>query len=143
MIVYLDTNIYCRPLDDRSQPRINLEAEACLSILRAIEKGKIKSVTSDILKLEIYHADPIKKLYTIPFLAFSSKHIKESEELKNNAQILQRRYHLKSRDVLHLASAIKAKVEFFITCDDELIQKSKKISEIKILNPIEYLRQIS
>jgi len=66
MIVYLDTNVYCRPLDDRSQPRINLEAEASLNILKAIETGSIKSITSDILKLEVYHADPIKKIYIIP-----------------------------------------------------------------------------
>jgi len=142
MIIYLDTNIYCRPLDDRSQPRINLEAEACVSILRAIEKGKIKTATSDILKLEIYHADPIKKLYTIPFLSFSSEHIEENEKLKNTAQILQRKYHLKSRDTLHLASAIKAQAKIFITCDDEIIKKNQIIREIKILSPIEYLKEI-
>ncbi len=142
MIVYLDTNIYCRPLDDRSQPRINLEAEACLSILKTIEAGKIKSATSDILKFEIYHADPVKQLYTTPFLSFASKHIEENEELKNTAQTLQRKYRLKSRDALHLASAIKVKAEFFITCDDELIKKTKMIKEIKILSPIEYSKEL-
>ncbi len=141
-MIYLDTNIYCRPLDDRSQPRINLEAEACLNILKAIETGKIKLVTSDILKLEIYHADPIKKLYIIPFLSFSSKHIEESEGLKNNAQALQRKYRLKSRDALHLASALEIKAEFFITCDDEIIKKDHIIQEIKILNPIEYSKEL-
>ena len=142
MIVYLDTNIYCRPLDDRSQPRINLEAEASLNILKAIETGKVKSATSDILKLEIHHADPIKKLYTIPFLSFSSKNVEENEKLKNNAQILQRKYHLKSRDALHLASTLKAKAKIFITCDDEIIKKNQLIREIEILSPIEYLKEL-
>lgn len=142
MIVYLDTNIYCRPLDDRNQPRINLEAEASLNILKVIETGKTKSATSDILKLEIYNADPVKKLYTIPFLSFSSTHIEESEELKNKAKIIQRKYRLKSRDALHLASALQAKAELFITCDDELIKKNKIIREIKILSPIEYSKEL-
>ena len=141
-MIYLDTNIYCRPLDDRSQPRINLEAEASVNILKAIETGKIKSATSDILKFEIYHADPIKKLHTIPFLSFSSKHIEENEELKNSAQALQRKYRLKSRDALHLASALEIKAEFFITCDDEIIKKHHMIQEIKILNPIEYSKEL-
>lgn len=141
-MIYLDTNIYCRPLDDRNQLRINLEAEACLSILKAIETAKVKLITSDILKLEIHYADPIKKLYTTPFLSFFSQHIEESEKIKNNAQALQRKYRLKSRDALHLTSALEAKAEFFITCDDEIIKKNQIIKEIKILNPIEYSKEL-
>jgi len=45
---------------------LTFEAEASLNILKAIETGSIKSITSDILKLEVYHADPIKKIYIIP-----------------------------------------------------------------------------
>lgn len=143
MFIYLDTNVYCRPLDDRNQPRINLEAEACLNILRAIENKKIQCVSSDILRVEIYHADPIKKIYTIPYLAFCTRHIKEDNKLKSIAINLQRKYSLKSRDALHLASAIGGKAEYLITCDDEFLKKSTSIREIKVLNPIEFLKEIS
>lgn len=37
MLVYCDTNVYCRPLDDQSQPRIRAETEAFLDILQIVQ----------------------------------------------------------------------------------------------------------
>jgi hypothetical protein len=51
--VYLDTNIYCRPLDDQKDRRINAETEALLKILDATEKGEIAIISSDYVKFEI------------------------------------------------------------------------------------------
>jgi len=39
MLIYLDTCSIQRPLDDRSQPRINLEAEAIVTVLNFIESA--------------------------------------------------------------------------------------------------------
>ncbi len=40
-------------LDDRSQPRINIEAEAILTILGIIEKNPIELLSSEALDYEI------------------------------------------------------------------------------------------
>ena len=41
MKIYLDTFSLQRPLDDRRQLRISLEAEAILSIIKLIEEKKL------------------------------------------------------------------------------------------------------
>ncbi len=53
MIIYLDTCCLQRPLDDRSQARINIEAEAVLTILGLVEKDYLTLVSSEILDNEI------------------------------------------------------------------------------------------
>ena len=53
MRVYLDACSLQRPLDDRSQPRINIEAEAVLTILRLVESGDLELLSSEALVFEI------------------------------------------------------------------------------------------
>ncbi len=53
MQIYLDTCSLQRPLDDRSNPRNNVEAEAILTILGVIEKHNITLVSSEVLDYEI------------------------------------------------------------------------------------------
>ena len=40
MRIYLDACSRQRPLDDRSQPRVNVEAEAVLMVLGLVESGQ-------------------------------------------------------------------------------------------------------
>ncbi|MBI4710408.1 MAG: hypothetical protein HY759_04825 [Nitrospirae bacterium] len=43
---------------------------------------------------------------------------------------------------VHLACASHARCKFFLTCDEELIKYAKKLSlEIKVMNPVEYIRE--
>ena len=53
MRIYLDACSFQRPLDDRSQPRINVEAEAVLTILRLVESGHLELLSSEVLRFEI------------------------------------------------------------------------------------------
>ena len=53
MIIYLDTNVFGRPFDDRSYLRIDIEAQASLAILVMIEEKQMKCLCSDILRLEV------------------------------------------------------------------------------------------
>ena len=53
MRVYLDACSLQRPMDDRSQPRVNLEAEAVLTILGLVENGDLELVSSDALEFEV------------------------------------------------------------------------------------------
>jgi hypothetical protein len=53
MKVYLDTCSLNRPLDDKAQMRVALEAEAVLGILARIEEGAVSLVASEVLALEV------------------------------------------------------------------------------------------
>jgi hypothetical protein len=51
--IYLDACSLQRPLDDRARPRINVEAEAVLTILRLVESGDLDLLSSEALQFEI------------------------------------------------------------------------------------------
>jgi len=60
--VYLDTNVYCRPLDDQSDRRIRKESIAFLEIVNLVHSGGIRIVTSDYVKFETEQIlDPSKR----------------------------------------------------------------------------------
>lgn len=141
MKIYLDTNIYCRPLDDRMQPRIYLEAEACLFILGKIENQEIKTFGSDILLYELGQADKIKQSYILPFVRFWQSNITLSDEIVRKARNIQKKYHIGSRDAIHLVSAMEAGCRYFLTCDDQLISKCEKFTKIKIINPVDFIKE--
>jgi hypothetical protein len=52
-LIYLDTCSIQRPLDNKLQPRIFLEAEAILTVLSLVEAGELELLSSDVLKFEI------------------------------------------------------------------------------------------
>ena len=130
MWIYLDTNIFGRPFDDRSQTRIALEAEACLLILELVQQKKVDCLDSDILRLEISRG-PIPKRFQIQsLLQLCSRHISENDELKRLARQVSEEGRIHGRDALHIASACIGKAEYFITCDDILVKKHRRIENI-------------
>jgi len=48
-------------------------------------------------------------------------------------------FGIKEKDALHLACAIFAKSDYFITTDKKLLNKN--VGEINIINPIDFLRR--
>jgi predicted nucleic acid-binding protein len=130
MRIYLDANIFGRPFDDRSQLRIALESEACLLVLELAKQKKVDCLGSDILSLEISRGPIPKRFRVQSLLELCSKHISETNELKHLAQQLSEESGIQGRDALHIASACIGKAEYFITCDDTLIRKHKKIERI-------------
>jgi len=142
MKIYLDTNIYCRPLDDCTQSRIALEAEACLIILQLIESNKLKTLGSDILLYELLQTDKIKQSYVMQFAKFWQSQVHFSNKIVRDAEIIQNKLKLKSRDALHFVSAISDGSQYILTCDDEFIAKTKKFGKIKVVNPIDFVKEI-
>jgi predicted nucleic acid-binding protein len=47
---------------------------------------------------------------------------------------------IRSNDALHIACAIESQCEYFITTDGGLT--NKKIDKIKIVNPIDFIREM-
>jgi len=48
---------------------------------------------------------------------------------------------IKSKDSLHLACAISMRCEYFLTTDDQLLKKAVGIKEIKVTDPISFIRE--
>jgi len=47
---------------------------------------------------------------------------------------------LKAKDALHVASAIEGKAQYFLTTDDKILNKLSKFTEIKVIDPIEFVK---
>ena len=153
MIIYLDTNVYCRPFDNQTQDRIREETDAFEVILEGIRNGRFTTLTSDVLQYEIKKIlSPLKRTDVERYLALSKKRVEEKEEILKLGIVIRDRCGIKDRDALHLASAIVGGATYFLTCDDEVTSATKgagcteKVAEehgsgIKICNPIIFVKK--
>lgn len=139
MRIYLDCCSLQRPFDDKSQPRIAVEAEAVLVILTMCESGQLKLISSDALQFEIGRIpEQSRKDEALTILKIA----KETVELTPELEVLAKRLNasgLKPLDALHLASASISKADYFCTRDDKLIKKAKSIYGLNtsIVSPTE------
>ena len=144
MKIYLDNCSLQRPLDDRSQIRIMLEAEAVLAIISLCESGQLEMVSSEALLFEINRtSNTSRKEIALGMLGVAKSLIAIDQEIKDRAAELINN-GVKPLDALHLASAEKAQVDFFCTCDDKLLKKAKTLCEpkLKVRSPIQLVEEI-
>jgi len=122
MRVYLDVCSLNRPFDDQSQLRIRLEAEAKLRIQEEIRARKIELVWSYILDYE-NSKNPYqeRKVRISGWRDYAKVEVQESTELLATASRLHKE-GLPKIDALHIACAIAAKCEYFITTDDRILK---------------------
>ena len=140
MKIYLDNCSFNRPFDDQSQIRIRLEAEAKLYIQENIKNGFFQLIWSYILAFENMHnpfeerKNAIQKWREIAgnIVEESSTVLKRAEEFL----ILG----LKAKDALHLACAVEGQAEYFLTTDDLILKKLSSCTDIRAINPIEFLK---
>ena len=87
MKIYLDTCSIQRPLDNKTQMRIILEADAILGILSFCEGGEVELVSSDFLRFEIERTPNItRQEYAWEVLAQASLHIRLSPKVEQRAR---------------------------------------------------------
>ena len=143
MKLYLDNCCFNRPFDDQSQLRILLEAEAKLRIQENIRSGTFELVWSYILDYE-NNQNPFRERreQIIKWRAYSDEDIEECKEILNIAGMMMK-HGIKKIDSLHLACAIKANTDYFLTTDDGIIKKAIPIQNIQILDPIGFIKEVS
>lgn len=142
--VYLDTCSIQRPLDTKNQLRIAIEAEAILGILSLVEANRVNLVSSEILLLEINrNSNQIRKEYALEVISKAKDFIKMSPAIENRSrEFVGLGLHI--LDAVHLASAEEAHVDYFCTCDDDVLKRTKKIPslKIKVVSPLELAKEL-
>lgn len=141
MRVYLDVCSLNRPFDDQSQLRIRLEAEAKLRIQEEIRARKIELVWSYILDYE-NSKNPYqeRKVRISGWRDYAKVEVQESTELLATASRLHKE-GLPKIDALHIACAIAAKCEYFITTDDRILKCKPQVTAINIVDPILFVKE--
>ena len=139
MLLYLDNCCFNRPFDDQSQISVKLETEAKLSIQEQIVDGEHDLVWSYILEFENNQNPNLERQFSIREWKTVSRHnVIATDTIVRNAE----KYvslGLKPKDALHVACAVSAGAQVFLTTDKGII--SKMISDIVIMNPIDFVRE--
>jgi len=141
MRIYLDNCCYNRPYDDQSSIRIRLETEAKLYIQDKIKLGEIELVWSYMLEQE-NEDNPFedKRENIQQWVELAVMDISESENILIQAENFLK-IGFKNKDALHIACAIVSGANYFITTDKGILKKGKTISEVQIVNPMDFLNE--
>jgi len=141
MKIYLDNCCFNRPFDDQSQLRILLESEAKLKIQENISLGTYDLVWSYILDYE-NNKNPFKERQKQigKWRGYSKEDVVESKSVLEFANVIMSK-GIKKIDALHIACAIEAGADYFLTTDDGIIKKSTMIKNIKIIDPIGFIKE--
>lgn len=140
MKIYLDNCCFNRPFDDQSQLKIHLEAQAKLDVQRRILSGEYILVWSYILEYENdQNPFDVRKEAIIEWKSIAQEYIDESEEILCFAEQLQKK-GIKPKDALHLACAVAANCDYFLTTDKKLL--NTPIDGIITVNPIEFISRM-
>ncbi len=142
MRIYLDNCSFNRPFDNQMNARIRVETEAKLAVQEAIRDGKIELAWSYILDYEnAANPYPERRKTIAQWRELSAIDTREHSALLRTADNLTKK-GLSGLDALHVASAIHAGCEYFITTDDGILKKSGMVTNITIIDPSQFVRKV-
>jgi len=145
MLVYLDTCAVQRPLDDRRQLRIRVEADILLAVIAAAEADHLDLASSDVLRFEAENNPiPSRRDFARRVLALATVDTASTSAVADRA----RRYEqagIKPLDAVHLASAVVVDADFFCTVDDGLLRKAQTVNTgaTRVVSPHELMMELA
>jgi predicted nucleic acid-binding protein len=140
--LYLDNCMFNRPFDDQSNFKILLEAEAKLKIQENIRSGFYELVWSYVLDYE-NEQNPFRERreQIAKWRRYASTDVEATDDVIDVARSLHQQ-GLKKFDALHLACAITANADYFLTTDNGILKKAEMIKNIQIKDPIDFIREV-
>jgi predicted nucleic acid-binding protein len=144
MTVYFDNCAIQRPMDDRSNFRIRIEAEAMIALMELVENDELRMVSSVVLDFEINNTpDPERVEFGVNFTRLSKSNLKLTNEVINRAKVFEN-YGVKPIDALHLSLAVVNEIEYLCTCDDRFLRRANEIINIatKVILPTDLVKEI-
>lgn len=142
MRVYLDMCCYNRPYDDQSQIKVSLETQAKLHIQDLIQKKRLDLVASYMLRYECGQNPYEMRRRAI--MQFVDTHAAAYVGLERKDEIISMATEIMStgikfKDACHVASAVYANCEYFISTDKRLLKY--KTDRIKLVSPIDFVTE--
>ena len=137
--IYLDMCCFNRPYDDQLHPLIRIETEAKLLIQSEVLIGNLDLIWSFIIHYE-NNDNPFvdKKKQIALWESKSTEIVSFTHEIQSQAENIMK-LGIKTKDALHIACAISAKADAFITTDRKLL--NKQVNGINITNPMDFVRR--
>ena len=142
--LYLDACCLNRPFDDQLQERVHLESEAILLIIKRLQTKQWLWLSSSVLRAEIKQtSDEEHRNRVLSLLAYSDETLRLNQDSRGRAKMLKT-LGFGTADALHLACAEEAKVDVFLSTDDKLVKRAKRLSQdikVKVENPLIWLKE--
>jgi predicted nucleic acid-binding protein len=138
--LYLDNCCFNRPYDDQSYLTIWLEAEAKLFIQKEILEGVFELVWSYMLDYENSMNPYVERRKEIAKWRNLAKYDIDFSEQINILGKQNMQKGLKHKDALHVACAISAGCNYFLTTDVGILKK--RFEEIVVINPVDFVREL-
>ena len=141
--IYLDTCCLSRPFNDQISIRIRRETEAVEMILKNFSTGDWSWIVSGVLTLEVDNNRDMSQRNEMKYqMADAYINVSISEIERARGRDLEK-LGFKQLDALHLACAERGNADVFLTTDDRLLRRAKRLSSklrVQVENPYEWLR---
>jgi predicted nucleic acid-binding protein len=140
MKIYFDNCSYSRPFDNQQQMRIFLETQAKLHIQKLIINGSLQLAVSYVSRYENGNSPYTRNRTAIERFfenAATVVDIDRAAAVESRANEIMK-CGVKAKDALHIACAVEADCDFFITTDDGILKKYRG-NEIKACSPVEFV----
>ena len=141
MRIYLDNCCYGRPYDKQDSDKIISETKSIRFIRKEIENGNLELVTSYMLHFENNkRPDENQRDEITKFIkSYRKIHIgiDNAENLLESVKKIMST-GIKRKDAYHVASAILANCDYFLSTDERLLKYHS--DKLKLLNPIEFIK---
>ena len=137
--VYLDNCCFNRPYDNQRDLLIRLETEAKLEVQQKIETNELELIWSFMLDYE-NAANPFdeKRDAIQEWRNLSATVVQLSSAIHDKAAELLE-LGLREKDATHIACAISANADYFVTTDKKIL--NKLVPGIMVVNPIDFIRR--
>ena len=140
--MYLDLNCFNRPFDDQSQDRIAGETTAAFSVLQRIIDGTDHLAWSAVLEFEnSQHPLMDRRTEIARWAQHAVVNVTISGQVSARAQTLTEA-GFGALDAAHVACAEAAACDCFLTCDDRLLRRARRVQlAVRVQNPVEYVEE--
>ena len=139
MRVYLDNCCYNRPFDEQTQLKVCLETVAKLAVQLLMATHALEYAWSDILTYEVTQ-NPVRRRRRL-ILSWKENAVADvvsDEDVLARGKEFQQ-LGVKPKDALHLASALRAGCDWFLTTDRGILNKVEEIEGMRVANPIDFI----
>ena len=143
MRIYLDNCCYNRHHDKKSSEEITKDKNAVIKIQKEIIKKNIELATSFMLHYENYQNKNVRNRNYNDFFIKNYRTIyigvDRLDDLNKKISVITE-CGVKIKDAYHIASAILAGCDFFVTVDKKLLRVSSE--EIKIISLVDFAKML-
>jgi predicted nucleic acid-binding protein len=142
VLLYLDLNCFNRPFDDQRQDRIAQETAAVFVILQRIIDRVDELVWSAILTFEnAQHPLADRRIEIARWAQRAVVNVAVTQQVATRARTLTRE-RFQPLDAAHLACAEAAGCDRFLTCDDRVLRRTRRVQVgLRVQNPRDYVQE--